>query len=266
ITLLRPAPVTITPVARVNFQPQDAPVPAGYTADVGAAYDDGRSYGWVAQSSSAPLSIVGNARDRNKVADQRLDTLMHMQYSGTAGVAAPARWEYALPNGTYDVTVSVGDPSFFDSTHRLAAESTRVIDDFRPTAANPFGSRTVRIPVTDGRLTLDAIGGANTKLAYVDVNRVEGGGQDLTPPSLSISPTGTSTTQGTYSGDVTVTISASDTGSGLRSLTYRLDSGPSQPYTNAFVVASEGSHAVVATATDHAGNTASTTSSFTITR
>ena len=103
-----------------------------------------KGYGWISQSSSAPLSIVGNSRDRDaaKFADQRLDTFMCMQYAGSGGVNQPARWQYALPAGTYDVTVSVGDASYTTgSTHRIAAEGIVAIDDFVPTEHAPASSR-----------------------------------------------------------------------------------------------------------------------------
>jgi hypothetical protein len=116
---------------------------------------------------------VGNGRDRNKVADQRLDTLMHMQFTGTTGgVAVPARWEYALPNGTYNVTVSVGDAGATDGVHRLTVEGLLAIDDFTPKSTQKFKAETVRVTVTDGRLTLDASGGTNTKINYVDIDAV----------------------------------------------------------------------------------------------
>ena len=73
-----------TPV-NVNFQPAGAPVPSGYVVDSGAAYSDTRGYGWVTQASlpsatHVPLDLTPNTRDRNLETDQRLDTLIHMQY------------------------------------------------------------------------------------------------------------------------------------------------------------------------------------------
>lgn len=167
-------------IARINFQPQGASVPAGYVADWGQAFDATRGFGWVAQDSSAPLSLVGNARERNQVPDQRLDTLIHMQLPpGSGGVTTPARWEHALAAGDYDVTVSVGDPCCTNSVHRLAVEGTVAIAEFRPTTSTLFAQATVRVTVGDGRLTLDAAGGTNTKLDYVDIVPVAAGSPDL---------------------------------------------------------------------------------------
>ena len=62
----RPAAAEVlVPVAAVNFQSDGAAVPAGYARDVGQAFDSARGYGWVAMSSSTPLSLVGNGRERN---------------------------------------------------------------------------------------------------------------------------------------------------------------------------------------------------------
>src|SRR6185436_11277921 len=98
-----------TPVS-VNFQPAGAPVPSGYVVDSGAAYSDTRGYGWVTQASlpsgkHVPLDLTPNTRDRNLETDERLDTMIHMQYplasSLTTSVKTPGAWEYALANGIY---------------------------------------------------------------------------------------------------------------------------------------------------------------------
>src|ERR1700752_2101472 len=90
---LRAEAATQAPI-KVDFAPVGANAPAGYVIDTGAAYSASTGRGWSSQTTTAPLSIVGNARDRNTVADQRLDTLISMQFTGTSGgVAKPARWE-----------------------------------------------------------------------------------------------------------------------------------------------------------------------------
>ena len=139
--------------------------------DSGEAYNATAQRGWISQTSTTPLSIVGNARDRNAVADQRLDSFIHMQYSGaTGGVAQPARWEAAVQNGIYDVTVAVGDVgTVTGSRHRLTVESVNLVNNFHPGSANKIATVTARIQVTDGKVTLDAAGGTNTKLDYVDI-------------------------------------------------------------------------------------------------
>jgi hypothetical protein len=178
-----------------NFQPAAAPVPAGYTVDSGLAWDATRGYGWVRQdslssTSHVPLDITPNTRDRNVEADQRKDTLVHMQYpnptTNSTAVVTPAAWELAVPNGTYTVTVTVGDPvaGGDPENHLIHAEGQLAIAGFVPSGANGSASRhataTVVASVSDGKLTIDAIGGTNTKLDYVDI--AQGGSA---PPSAT---------------------------------------------------------------------------------
>jgi hypothetical protein len=68
------------------------------------------------------------------------------------------------------VTVSVGDATATDSTHRIRVEGNVVIAGFVPTSSTRFAQASRTVSVSDGRLTIDAIGGTNTKLNYVDVS------------------------------------------------------------------------------------------------
>jgi len=61
---------------KVNFQPSLSTVPAGYTADSGAAYSEATGRGWVREDSldaadHVPLDVSPNTRERNAVTDQR---------------------------------------------------------------------------------------------------------------------------------------------------------------------------------------------------
>lgn len=171
IRLLRPrgGSTPVTPVARVDFKPAAAALPAGYTADTGAAFTTTRGSGWVRSGGSTGLDLSTQTRDRAVTADQRLRSLITMQpANATAG-----SWEYAVPAGRYRVTLSVGDLSYLDSVHRIQVEGQPGIA-FTPTTTERSRSVTVTVDVTDGCLTLDAIGGRNTKLQYVDIDRVTG--------------------------------------------------------------------------------------------
>jgi hypothetical protein len=74
------------------------------------------------------------------------------------------------------VTVSVGDSRYRSgssdpgdaSDHQINVERLPLISAFRPTDTNRFRSATQTLPVCDDRLTLDAIGGTNTKIDYVE--------------------------------------------------------------------------------------------------
>ncbi|WP_229924818.1 OmpL47-type beta-barrel domain-containing protein [Streptomyces sulfonofaciens] len=84
-----------------------------------------------------------------------------------------------------------------------------------------------------------------------------GGGEDTTAPTTSADVGGQQNEDGAYVGSATVTIGASDDGSGVDTVEYALDAdGAWQPYTTALVVDQVGPHTVRYRATDKAGNTA----------
>ena len=109
-----------------------------------------------------------------------------MQFTGVAGgVAQPARWEAAVKNGIYDVTVGgrrrrAPSPA---ATHRITVESTNLVNNFTPGSANKIATVTARIQVTDGKVTVDAAGGTNTKLDYIDIIPVAERASAPAPPS-----------------------------------------------------------------------------------
>jgi len=163
----------------INFQPDTAAIPAGYIKDIGEAYSEARGFGWVRQDSLSqathiPIDITPNARDRNRIGVGQLqDTLIHMQYptsiNNGRAVKTPAAWEYALPNGAYDVTVGVGDKPKYDSKHSINVEGVNAINRFQSRSKQEFKQATVEVDITDGKLTIDAIGGMNTKINYLHI-------------------------------------------------------------------------------------------------
>ena len=160
---------------KVNFQTGDAPVPAGYVKDfgekfgskVGADQGQGLYYGWVQPGTDNRISLTDDGRDRNTEPDQRLDTFMHMQKS------AEGAWEMSVPNGKYQVTLSAGDAGYIDSVFNINVEGQNVINHVTPTNDNKFASGTATVQVTDERLTVDPLGGQNTKINYIDVKSLD---------------------------------------------------------------------------------------------
>jgi hypothetical protein len=65
--------------------------------------------------------------------------------------------------------MSVGDAGALDSVNRINIEGQNAIAGFKPTSTVKFASATKVVTVADGRLTIDASGGTNTKLNYVDI-------------------------------------------------------------------------------------------------
>ena len=164
---------------RVNFAPASAFAPEGFIQDIGGQYNDGRGYGWITQDSvgsnnPTPIDISPNTRDRNSLQEDTFDSLIHLQYADAFenenAIRTPAAWEYELANGEYTVTVSVGDPDFTDSNHVVNIEGNNIIPGFVPTEDNLFVVKTTNVEVTDGKLTIDAIGGFNTKLNFIEIS------------------------------------------------------------------------------------------------
>jgi plastocyanin len=79
---------------------------------------------------------------------------------------------------------------------------------------------------------------------------------DTTAPETSATVSGEQNPDGTYIDMATVTVSASDTGSGVNTIEYALGDGAWQPYTAPVMVHEVGAHTVRYRATDKAGNVA----------
>jgi glucose/arabinose dehydrogenase len=155
----------------VNFQNDEATPVTRYLPDIGLEYGDrggGLFYGWSEDH-------MGVAHEWSLNPDQRLDTVIHFH--------AGAIWEFGLPNGDYEVTVSIGDPSA-TSTHALNVEGV-VYWSGISLAANVFDVETKIVSVVDGRLTLDpgAAGDEATRINYVHIIGVAPGGSANSAPS-----------------------------------------------------------------------------------
>ncbi|WP_437089592.1 OmpL47-type beta-barrel domain-containing protein [Streptomyces sp. enrichment culture] len=79
---------------------------------------------------------------------------------------------------------------------------------------------------------------------------------DTTPPDTSATVDGERNADGAYLDMATVTVSASDTGSGVNTIEYAVGDGVWQPYTMPVMVHQLGTHTVRYRATDKAGNAA----------
>jgi hypothetical protein len=77
---------------------------------------------------------------------------------------------------------------------------------------------------------------------------------DTTPPTVTAEVSGTQDGDGDYQDVATVTLSATDTGSGVKSVEYKLDDGAWTAYTAAVSVNTPGDHMVSYRATDNANN------------
>lgn len=189
-------------IVQVNFQEQGVNVPAGYVEDFGAPFSEqnGLTYGWVAEGYGAPVSMVGAGRDRNRGIAQRIDTFIHFELA--TDLMLRGWWEIAAPNGTYNVTVSVGDredpANGYDSVNTIVVEGVTIINGFVGNNSNIPNSEhleaTQQITVSDGRISMDDGAGTNTKVNYIIIELVElapGENVEIIEPGLSIINLGT---------------------------------------------------------------------------
>jgi glucose/arabinose dehydrogenase len=151
--------------AKINFQPLTAPIPTGYLPDGGQVYGNrnGLTYGWSADKT-------GSVFDRNSSLspDQRYDTFCRMQQGGNNS----ARWEIAVPNGNYDVSIVAGDTADTKSSYAIDAEGVQVVKG-QPTSANRWVSGRRTVSVADGRLTITSGSGSkNNEICFIDIVKV----------------------------------------------------------------------------------------------
>ena len=124
------------------------------------------------------------------------------------GSLTPGAWEYVLPNGRYTVTASVGDQPgaaktgcaepCYDSQHTVRAEGQALIDRFQATAATEYRTGSVTVDVTDGKLTVDAIGGTNTKMNWLTIVGAGPIAPDTTAPAAPSSLLGLAGDAGSF--------------------------------------------------------------------
>ncbi|WP_277481372.1 malectin domain-containing carbohydrate-binding protein [Catalinimonas alkaloidigena] len=191
-------------VIQVNFQDEASTPPPGYLKDDGQPYGmkvtpEGYDYGWLTVDGQSGLDLTANGRNRDRVGiDLLLNTIIHMQYGHTGGGngnLTEGIWEIGVPNGEYQVTVTVGDEpggnNAYDSQHSINVEGVSAISQFQGASAKEYETATVVVNVQDSALTLDAAGGTNTKINSVLIESLSAG--SLLPRVLSVIPADGST-------------------------------------------------------------------------
>ncbi|MFF7858412.1 OmpL47-type beta-barrel domain-containing protein [Streptomyces sp. NPDC007904] len=118
-----------------------------------------------------------------------------------------------------------------------------------PVVVDQVGTHTVRYRA------LDKAGNVSAEKS-VDFTVVAPQTDDTTPPETSATVDGERNADGAYIDMATVTVTASDTGSGVNTIEYAIGSGAWQTYTGPVMVHRTGTHTVRYRATDKAGNAA----------
>ncbi|GAA2923601.1 OmpL47-type beta-barrel domain-containing protein [Kitasatospora cinereorecta] len=118
------------------------------------------------------------------------------------------------------------------------------------------GRHSVEVTLTPGRYFYHCtIPGHGSMQGILTV--AEGGGEDTTAPETSATVDGDRNADGAYIGQATVTVAATDAGSGVDTVEYAIGAGAAwQPYTTPVVVNEVGTHTVRYRATDRSGNLA----------
>ena len=122
-------------------------------------YDQGAGLGWFAPPDAhwmtQYLSSGPNVLQRS---------ILYSDYG------RPATFEFDLPNGEYEVTVSVGWANRTYSHHKVDIEGVSFVNDEATTSSNPYLVRTKSVYVTDNKLTLSmGIFDEYTMLNYLDI-------------------------------------------------------------------------------------------------
>lgn len=157
------------------------------------------------------------------------------QYVGSASVAVTATDE-AGGSGVDRIEYATGDAGAWQPYTA-------------PVVFDQVGSHTVRYRA------VDKAGNVSAEKS-VDFTVVARPSDDTAPPDTSATVSGEQNPDGTYLDMATVTVSASDTGSGVNTIEYAVNDGSWQPYTMPVMVHQVGSHTVRYRATDKAGNVA----------
>ena len=136
------------------------------------------------RSTSGPNTADRDPYDVDQFA-QKHDTTIFMQYPTTGsnprlvedarclrGRRCPATTTRSRSASVTPPASSLKSKPGDVSTHRINVEGVNAIAGFVPTDNNKFATATRTVNVCDGRLTIDAIGGTNTKLNYIDVERL----------------------------------------------------------------------------------------------
>ncbi|MET8009295.1 family 16 glycoside hydrolase [Streptomyces sp. NPDC005271] len=124
--------------------------------------------------------------------------------------------------------------------------------------ANPSddsgGKHTAEVTLTPGRYRYHCTIPGHGEMQGILVVTDGGGGEDTTAPETAAKVEGEKNADGAYIGMATVTVSATDEGSGVDKIEYAMGDGAFQPYTAPVMVHEVGAHTVRYRATDKAGN------------
>lgn len=131
---------------RINFTGKNSKPVTGFEMDTGLMFDQKRGFGW-------KRNISQNHCRRNQLAEDYRDTFLFTRNFDS--------WECKVPNGSWSVTVCVGDSDHVQAGQWVTIEGIPVIKG-ETTARGSFLEKQLTVDVKDNRLSID-IGKPNSK-------------------------------------------------------------------------------------------------------
>ncbi|HZS46983.1 MAG TPA: glycoside hydrolase TIM-barrel-like domain-containing protein [Blastocatellia bacterium] len=168
-------------VRNINFGSSSMLMPAGFNGqDSGQVFNASRGYGW---STSLASRAVGPTVSTTRVARTIGVPTSITNTSSTGGVApqlasyisnlAPATWFINLPNGTYNVEVSVGCQDKTAPHQSVSVQGVSFFSD-STTSAGQFKSFTATVTVQNGMLSMNIGNGVGiTYVNYIKIASVQ---------------------------------------------------------------------------------------------
>nr|WP_203981251.1 chitobiase/beta-hexosaminidase C-terminal domain-containing protein [Planosporangium flavigriseum] len=161
--------------------------------------------------------------------------------------------------GSATVTISAQDSESGVATVEYALDQATFVGYSAPVSVNQPGQHTVRYRATDKAGNVSAVG----SVQFTVVTPPAPG--DTTAPQVSAVIAGSMDWAWNYVDSATVTISATDAGSGVATIEYSVDGQAFAAYTAPLTINQPGRHTVTYRATDKAGNTSAVgTASFSV--
>ncbi|MEV0718943.1 family 16 glycoside hydrolase [Asanoa sp. NPDC050611] len=150
--------------------------------------------------------------------------------------------------GTATVTITATDTESGVASVEYSLDGGAFAAYTAPVTVNDVGNHTVQFRATDEA-------GNTSNAQSVAFAVVDAPDPDNTAPEVTATVAGEQNEQGAYVGTATVTVAATDAGSGVATVEYSLDGAPYAAYTAPVAVNQPGAHTFSARATDEAGNT-----------
>ena len=129
----------------------------GFVRDTGLLFSEKTGHGW-------KRDISKNARSRNSLPEPERDAFLFTRTEDT--------WETVVENGSYSVTVCVGDSGHEQAGQNVTVEGKMLVDNISTTAGE-FHEATATVEVKDGLLTVvigKSKGTTNTALCWLVIS------------------------------------------------------------------------------------------------